>query len=550
MSESTVDDHRGLLVSDPDRPSADSADEEAPVTGPATRGRHTRRVLPWYEALCLALAIGLATGLVFYDLGRRSLWIDEGTTWGTASQHGASLWYWLLHDGGNMLGYYAAMHVLMPIIGSSPFALRFPGALCVVATVPCGYFLLKKLFDWQAGAAGALLLAASGPVVFFGQQARGYAPAILFTTASAWALAVAVIDRRRGAWIAFVITATIAAYMTLLATLAVLALLVALFLVRRDELEIRRVLISVGTLFALWTPLAIAAIRRGSGQLDWIQQLTLTGPNSYQSNGMEIVSSQGNAVVATLTGAACLLGLGVLVFRLTHRGGRSTTGAFPPGLLVAWVAIPLVTLMVITAVMTPVFSDRYIIPEVPAASLLAAAAITRIRWRWVPIGLVAVVALVVSRTMQTTSTYGWTIEDWVGTVNYVVANYQPHDCVGFFVADGFTTFDYYYLALPRPHVSLPDPVVPSTTWASKSPFVLDPETIAPPQLAHLETSCKRLWMVVTHASVEAPGPGVPRYFSYKYFVHKRFVKQLRDAHFVLSNTVGLVAVEVDLYTHA
>ncbi len=116
--------------------------------------RRTGRAQLIGEAACLLVAVALAAGLVFYDLGARSIWIDEATTWGTASQHGSSLWYWMLHDGGNMLGYYAAMHVLIPIIGSSPTALRVPSALCAVLTVPCGYFLLRRLFDGTAAVAG------------------------------------------------------------------------------------------------------------------------------------------------------------------------------------------------------------------------------------------------------------------------------------------------------------------------------------------------------------------------------------------------------------
>lgn len=560
MSESTVDDQPTLLLPDAEAEMGASANQgserseeperepAAGTTSGARRLRLRRPLLPWYELACLTLATGLSAGLVFYNLGRRSLWIDEATTWGTASQHGSSLWYWLLHDGGNMLGYYALMHLLIPVIGSSPFALRFPGALCVVLTVPCGYFLLRKLFDWQAAVAGAFFLAASSPIVFWGQQARGYTPAILFTTAAGWALAVAVLDRKLSGWIAFVVTATIAAYMILLAALAILSLLTALLLVRRSELEMRRVLISVGTLLALWTPLAVAAIRRGSGQLDWIQPVTLNGPNSYRSNGMEIVSSQSNHLVAILTGAACLLGVAILIFRLAQNG-RSALTAFPPALLVAWVVVPLVTLTVITVAMTPVISDRYIIPEVPAASLLAAASITRIGWRRIPIGLGLAGALVVPRTMQVVQTYGSVIEDWVGAVHYVASNYKAGDCLGFWVSDGFTAFDYYYLALPKtkPGAQLPDPIIPATTWDTKSPFVLDPETIPAAELSRVEATCKRLWIVYTHNSVEAPGPGVPKYFAYKFEVYTRFVRQLVEVHFVVEKTFPLVAVSVELY---
>ena len=495
----------------------------------------------------MLLATGLAAGFVFYDLGWRSIWIDEATTWATASQHGSGLWFWLLHDGGNMLGYYTAMHLLIAIIGTSPFALRLVSALAYTATVPCGYFLLRRLFDWKAATAGAFLLAASSPVVFIGQQARGYTPAILFTTAAAWALSVAVLDRSVRAWIGFVACATAAAYMTLLAALAVLALLSALLAVRRSELEIRRVATSVAVLSALWAPLAVAAIRRGSGQLDWIQPLSWHGGQySYQELTWQLTSSPRSAVLGIATCAGCALGATLLAWRL-KRHGRSAPEVFGPALLVAWLAVPIITLVLISAVMTPVLSDRYVLPEIPAAGLLLGAVVTRIRPA--PVGLALVAAVVVSRGLQVADTYGSQIENWDTTVNYVVAHHQQHDCAAFFVADGFTAFDYYYLRLPSLLRTLVDPVLPATSWESKNPYVLDPETFPPGTMTRIERACPRLWVVYTHTTTEAPGPGVPKYFAFKYLQLNHFRSQLETGGFRLRKTRYFVAVTVSLYVH-
>ena len=47
------------------------------------------------------------------ELTTRSLWLDEAATVAIASQHGAAFGAALAHDGGNMLGYYGLMHVLI-----------------------------------------------------------------------------------------------------------------------------------------------------------------------------------------------------------------------------------------------------------------------------------------------------------------------------------------------------------------------------------------------------------------------------------------------------
>ena len=59
----------------------------------------------------------LAIALCLYELTTRSLWLDEAATVAIASQHGSALWHAMTHDGGNMLGYYALLHVLIGWFG-------------------------------------------------------------------------------------------------------------------------------------------------------------------------------------------------------------------------------------------------------------------------------------------------------------------------------------------------------------------------------------------------------------------------------------------------
>ena len=59
-------------------------------------------------------------------LGTRSLWLDEGSTFAIASQHGAALWHAVEHDGGNMIAYYLLMHVVIAWFGHAAWVLRLP----------------------------------------------------------------------------------------------------------------------------------------------------------------------------------------------------------------------------------------------------------------------------------------------------------------------------------------------------------------------------------------------------------------------------------------
>ena len=66
----------------------------------------------------------VALALCLYELTTRSLWLDEAATVAIAGQHGSAFWHAAAHDGGNMLGYYALLHVLIGWFGDGAFVIR------------------------------------------------------------------------------------------------------------------------------------------------------------------------------------------------------------------------------------------------------------------------------------------------------------------------------------------------------------------------------------------------------------------------------------------
>ena len=76
----------------------------------AVRPASTGRVR---DVVVLALPAMVAIALCLYELTTRSLWLDEAATVAIASQHGSAFWHASAHDGGNMLGYYALLYVLI-----------------------------------------------------------------------------------------------------------------------------------------------------------------------------------------------------------------------------------------------------------------------------------------------------------------------------------------------------------------------------------------------------------------------------------------------------
>src|SRR6185437_2144422 len=99
------------------------------VRAPEAPPRRIAREPRLADLAVVVVPAGLAVALCLYELTTRSLWLDEAATVAIAGQHGSALWRAIFRDGGNMLGYYALLHVLIDWFGHGAFVIRLPSAL-------------------------------------------------------------------------------------------------------------------------------------------------------------------------------------------------------------------------------------------------------------------------------------------------------------------------------------------------------------------------------------------------------------------------------------
>ncbi len=502
------------------------------------------------DLACVLVPTALSAVLVLHGLGSRDLWVDEGATFSYASQHGAALWHAVIGDAGNMMAYYAAMHVVMELFGTSPDVLRLPSAICTVATVPVCFALVKRLFDRRAATLSALLVAASVPLVYWGQMARAYAPAVLLVSASTLAFVVALQTGRRAAWACYCVFSVLAIYCILLTGLVVVAQYCSLALRRRQDLPVARLVASIATIASLSVPIAVIGLVRGDSRLDW---LPATGPPLDAANQylVKFVASAEQGGVAS-GGEVRLVVLGMLaawllaacLFAVCVARRHRCDESFAWGLLLGTFLLPALATYAISELIHPVLSDRYLLSVVAPASMVAGVACSRIRpaaGAWL-----AGQALVGLRIVQITPTYGVSLEDWQAATSYVLGRTQPHDCAAFFIADGYMVFDYYLLRDERPHETLPDPVLPDSPWSTKQPYVLDPATIPRAQLPRIVASCPRLWLVETHQAGQRPGSGVPLFQVEKFHGYNLLMREIRPSYLPVSQRT-YTGVKVVLY---
>ncbi|MHB1837790.1 MAG: glycosyltransferase family 39 protein [Solirubrobacteraceae bacterium] len=484
-----------------------------------------RRLPAWAP---LALAPALVAALSLYQITGRSLGFDEGATFSIVSQHGSALWAAIAHDGGNMLGWYLLLHVLVGAFGHGLLVLRLPSALATIATVALIGAVADRLFHRRAAVAAGLLAAVSLPLVYWAQTARSYAGMVAFACAAMLAFARLADPREgeapgRGTWLAYVISMTLAMYCSFVAVLLVPAQL--LVLVRRRQ-ALPRVASALAAIAVLCIPLVVLAVKRGSGQLFWVprpnseqetqvlQSLTSAGlsPNFHHQTGTYVLMW---STVAMFVAAA--------LYELWR--ARRGAGSWGAALVLGWCALPAAMTFLWSFVGQPIFVPRNLIASTPALALVLVGPLLsglnaqgpeartlatnathsvenvarvagppRLARISGAAGLALLVALIVARAIPLAGSYAVSPEPWQKVTTTVLNGARPGDCIAFYPQDARMAFAYYAGRDPN----APRSILPVISWGVVRPYVESYVTLSPAQLATRAAGCRRMWFVSSH----------------------------------------------------
>ena len=491
------------------------AEAEAEAGAEADRGRRLR------TALVVLVPAAVALALSFYDLGTRSIWLDESATISIANQHGAALWSAMQRDGGNMLAFYGLVHVLFSWFGDGTVVLRAPAAVASGLTAAAVAATGARLFRPAVGLAAGLLTAVSLPFVYWSQNGRAYSLVVAFGALSylGFVHLVAGESRRRPGhppWYAPYLYAgslIVAVYMSFIVVLLVPAQLLSLYWYRRRGRVITTCLAVVAVASV---PVLLLAHARGSSQIFWIRKPNLN--STFQI--VQVIVGSGlppefrhTASSVPLLAITLALGVGAGVLGLwrarRHPPVDGVSQMRWAGALVAgWLVVPLALDVAESSLGQSIYESRYLLMSSPALALLLAWALLSPRRRTAPKGRamlaggwVAVVALLVLRGVQILPTYTSSPENWQEATRYVLARERPGDCVLFYPSDVRQAFDYYVLHSSFPESSWPRPILPTAPFTEVRAYLEDYATLSSSQLTRRAASCPRMWFVSSHAGV-------------------------------------------------
>ncbi len=467
-----------------------------------------RYARPDLVAVAIPVIVGAVASAI--ELNTRSLWLDEASTFAIVSQHGSALWHGIKGDGGNQLAYYLLMHVVVAWFGHAAWVMRLPSVLATAVTGGLVAAIALRLFDnKRIAVAAGLLTVISVPLVFWGQNARGYAILVTLGVGSFLAL-IAILqtpaDRSpaRSAAVAYVLSTLAMLYVGYDAALLIPAQLALLLLFRERA---RLVVGCLVVVLVLCVPLLVLAGERGSGQLFWVTPLDWSVAHqaavTLLSAGVPPnFHNTSTTVAAAIVTAVAVLAAVALAARRALREPRRP-GSWQLLLVLSWAVVPTVLALVLYAAGEPIELPRVTILVMPALALLLAWLLLRPGVR-PALGLAALAVLLGLRLLQLIPSYGVSPEPWDAATAYVLAS-TPADhpaCVVFYPQDGREPFDYYLRRLRAPVGANPAaslrPVLPSLAWSSVKPFVEVYGTLDPGRLAGVARACPRLWLIGSH----------------------------------------------------
>lgn len=230
--------------------------------------------------------------------------------------------------------YYAVAWLWTQVTGTGEAGLRSVSALAGVATVPVAFALGAQLSGRRAGIVAAALVAVNPMLVWYSQEARGYALFALLTALSLLYFVRALDQGRRRDFIAWGIASALALGTHYFAAFPIAA--EALWLLRRRG---RQTAPGLGILAAAGLLLAPLAIHQMSiGHAEWIGNSSL-GHRIWETGRTFMLGETGDIIARPehplLALVPCALAVAALVLVLLRGEGRERRAAAIPFVLAA-----------------------------------------------------------------------------------------------------------------------------------------------------------------------------------------------------------------------
>lgn len=391
----------------------------------------------------ISLAL-LGVGLRWFELGRQSLWFDEGYSAYVAGLSPARIVRVIQNDVSPPL-YYLLLHGWTQLFGQSELALRSMSSLA--GTVAMGIFIalaLRLIESWPARIMAMALFALSPLAVQFSQEARSYSLGAMLVLGAIWGMLGFLERGRRGSFVLVLLCTGLSVWLHNMMWFY-LAALNAAWLLAPSQLSARRRLLSLALLDAIIVAAYLPWVPSLLGQMQWLKgnfwatvptwsNLTdvlglIAGSNLYHVSAFcHVLHVPWLSGVATLT--SMWLSAGLLAAAACSLGCSRKSGDQTPTNQPRWhvlrrlAAVIAIALLPVLAVFVHAQSGQsYFIVKIFAASALVlplAIGIAMDRFPTRRLGIAIGCVLLAISCVSTWGYFRWEVkEDWRGASRYV-----------------------------------------------------------------------------------------------------------------------------------
>jgi mannosyltransferase len=385
----------------------------------------------------VSLVILLAATLMLLYLGKKSLWQDEAASVILAKQDWETFWL-IMSKRSNMRLYHMMLHWWIQI-GQSEFIVRSLSVIFALATVPVVYALGATMFGSRVGILAALLLTVNAFFIQYAQEARAYSLVLLLVTLSSYFFVISIQRPSWRSWVGYVICSTLAVYSHLFAVFVLLTHGVSLVLLRRQDVQWRKVLISGAAVILMTLPVSIKVLSGGKFGLSWMPQ-----PNLYSLLRVFYLLAGGSLLLLLGYFLLCFYTL-ILAIRTFVKFKRSVE-SWLYFFVLTWLFIPII-LSFSYSFYKPIFWPRYLIICLPSLILLAGVGFSTIQKRS---RRIFEASLIIMLILSGSALINWYTgydkeggEDWRQATRYVLSRVQTGDTIFFEPPHASVPFDYY-----------------------------------------------------------------------------------------------------------
>lgn len=349
-----------------------------------TSARTTRAV---DDRWLFPLVLTLAAVLRLYELGTRSLWTDEGSTWTAASLPLAQMLERCITRDASPPLYYIVTSFFLRVGGGTEAALRFGSVLSSLALVWLSYRLARLVMP-RTGASLAALFCALAPFqVMFAQEARTYTMVAALSVWGTYLFARGILETNTRVWRSYAGVIALGLWTQSIALLALPAQGIVAVVTREGRRQFGRwvlALLAAAAIYAPWAYLSREMADHLAHSHWYIEEPTLIGLvkvlRGLLLSPMPIVTAPRDSVMPGLDlmlprvaawGVLLLPPFALLIATLSGGLKRDKLGGLTRILWLGWI-VPIVAVFAVSLLGRPLFLPRYFVFATPYIAVLFA----------------------------------------------------------------------------------------------------------------------------------------------------------------------------------